>query len=239
MKNILLTLLLGTLLLACQQGSEEPPQPEPYVKAEYPDWYTFQAPKNMQINGVWGDIDKTLLIAGISSIHRSTDRGKTWTKVYNNHPAFGIAMVQDTLFSLQGRVWRPGPEFTSVLLDAPGVYSVDDGKTWRLYNRRHRRLSNVLDNLSYGVAIDPVTASSGAVYRIKPVVEPGNTSSRSSIVMSAQRSVDLPNTHQLRSLYVDSRQRLYIVAEPAQCGREFCEPNTSLSVVYVSKKPMP
>jgi hypothetical protein len=244
MKKLLPYLLFAVVVFACRQGGDQPQpdpaQPETYVKAEYADWYTFHSPANVMVEGVWGDRDKTLLIAGFSSIHRSVDGGKTWTMTLNNHPAYGITMSKDTLFSLTGKATLFGPQGQRSVLSTPGVFSTDDGKSWKPYAGRQPTL--VGDAITNGVAFDPIMASNGTSYAIRPIADQSNQIPRSdliSVTVNGLRTVDLPNAHRLSSLYLDPKGRLYVVGSAALCGNAFCQPQTTQSVVYISKRPLP
>ncbi|RYF51414.1 MAG: hypothetical protein EOO39_43240, partial [Cytophagaceae bacterium] len=88
----------------------------------------------------------------------------------------------------------------------------------------------------------------GVSYRINEVFLDGPTATTGQletpgVITSAGRRIDLPQLHQLRSLYFDKQERLYIAGTDAVCGRgqnfAFCNSQNGRGVVYISKKPLP
>lgn len=215
------------------------------ISPAYEDWYTLRAPVDSEIQGVWGDWDKTLLIATRTNVYRSTDQGKNWQEVlpFQSHGMFGIAQYQDTLFTMTGLS-------NSQFLTSAKNYSVDDGKTWKAYTRYNPVFEpyRYAGQVNTQFSINPVVNSSGVSYRINQVFLNWPTATMGlfetpGIVTSDGRKIDLPQLHQLRSLYVDSQQRLYISATDAVCGRghsgesfSFCNSKNGRGVVYIAKK---
>ncbi|MPR37309.1 hypothetical protein [Salmonirosea aquatica] len=239
-----LLLLLG--VLSCKKAELDTVEPE------YQDWYTLKSPIDKDIQGVWGDRDKTLLIATTFNIFRSTDQGKNWQEVDAQQSGiFGIIEYRDTLFAMNGLLTG---QDSQVLVNA-GKYSVDDGKSWTPY----RKVNPFFDLWStigpvthQQLYANPVITPNGTSYKINQVFmdSPTATSGRfetPGVITSDGRRIDLPQLHQLRSLYLDSKQRLYIAGTDAVCGRggktgepfSFCNSKEGRGVVYISKNPLP
>ncbi|WP_247237082.1 hypothetical protein [Telluribacter sp. SYSU D00476] len=239
-----LLILLG--ILSCNRTELDTVEPE------YRDWYTLKSPIDQQIQGVWGDRDNTLLIATTFNIFRSTDQGRNWQEVDSQQSGIsGIIEYRDTLFAMNGLMTEQDRQ---VFVNA-GKYSVDDGKSWTPY----RKVNLFFDKWS---AIGPVThqqlyanpviAPNGLSYKINQVFvdSPMATSGHfetPGVITSDGREIVLPQLHQLRSLYLDSKQRLYISGTDAVCGRggktgepfSFCNSRKGRGVVYISKNPLP
>lgn len=243
MKTALCFLLLIGVLSCTKTDTVEP---------EYQDWYTLKSPIDNGIQGVWGDRDKTLLITTMFNIFRSTDQGKNWQEVDSQQIGImGIVEYQDTLFAMNGIL---GGADTQVLIH-PGKYSVDDGKSWTPY-RKINPFFNDIPNISpvthQQLFANPVAASNGITYKINqvfldsPTATIGRLETPGVIALDGRR-IDLPQLHQLRSLYLDSKQRLYISGTDAVCGRgvesgepfSFCNSKLGRGVVYISKNPLP
>ncbi|GAB2556241.1 beta propeller repeat protein [Spirosoma aerophilum] len=219
------------------------------IAPEYLDWYTLKAPIDEEIQAVWGDWDKTLLIATTFNVFRSTDQGKNWQQVDQHHQGLsGIVDHQDTLFVMTGVLNGS----TTQIMANVSKYSVDEGKTWQAYRKYNpffdRPATSTVDPKLY---INPVTASTGTVYKINQVFLDGPTATSGrfetpGIITSDGRRIDLPQLHQLHSLYLDAQQRLYISGTDAVCGRghsgeafSFCNSKNGRGVVYVSRQPLP
>jgi hypothetical protein len=235
MKKILCFLAV-LAVLSCQKPASET------VLPEYSDWYTLKSPVDHAIEGVWGDWDKTLLISTGYAIFRSTNKGQTWQQVHKQSLGmFGVVQYKDTLFTMSGLLDN------KALLN-PGNYSIDDGQHWQPY-RGHNMVFEYAPSLGYkGFPINPVTASNGVSYTINRVFLDGPTATTGNfetpgVVTSDGRRIDLPQLHQLSSLYLDSRERLYLSGSDAVCGRgkdfAFCNSKEGRGVVYVSKRSMP
>ncbi len=240
--------LLAVAALACGRSDTSVVSPEnDTVAADYPNWYVIKAPVDREIEGVWGNIDKTLLISTVSTIYRSTDRGKHWESVKQQSIGmFGVVQYKDTLFTMSGLS-------DSRALTNPDNYSVDDGKTWQAYRRYNPGLEY---NPRPGVInqyldINPVTVSNGTSYKINRVFLDGPTATLGmfetpGVITATGRRIDLPHLHQLNSLYLDKQQRLYITGTDAVCSRAgtnepftFCNSKRGRGIVYVSKRPLP
>ena len=232
--------LLFLAVLACRKSESD------IVFPEYPDWYTIVAPVDKDIDGVWGNRDKTLLISTGDRIFRSTNQGRNWQQVHQQSLGmFGVVQYHDTLFTMSGL--SNGRYLTSA-----SNYSVDDGKTWQGYIQRGSDFdAPVPGSKQKGFEANPVTASNGTVYKINQVFLNGPTVTTGvfetpGVVTSDGRQIDLPQLHQLHSLYLDDQGRLYIAGTDAVCTRagsgekfRFCNSEGGRGVVYISKKPLP
>lgn len=247
------TLIL--LTLSCKKTEPDIVAPEDdTVLAEYPDWYTLKAPVDKQIVGVWGDRDKTLLITTGYALFRSTDKGSHWQQVLPQQSVglFGVVQNQDTLFTMSGLANQSAGEAYQQAMIQANNYSLDDGKTWQPYTRRNPILADIP---TYGAVdkrllINPVVTSTGTKYKVNRVFISGSPTSgiyeTPGVITSTGRRIDLPQLHQIESLYLDDQQRLYIAGSDAVCGRghsgegfSFCNSKQGRGVVYVSKFPLP
>lgn len=127
----------------------------------------------------------------------------------------------------------------------PSNYSIDDGRNWQVY-RGHNIVFEYAPSLGYkGFPFNPVTASNGVSYTINRVFLDSPTATTGAfetpgILTSDGRRIDLPQLHQLSSLYLDSKERLYLAGTDAVYGRgkdfAFCNSKNGRGVVYISKK---
>ncbi|MBO0939123.1 hypothetical protein J2I47_21390 [Fibrella sp. HMF5335] len=235
MKHVIYCLMI-LFVMACRPTSID------IVAPEYPDWTVIRAPENKTIMGVWGDLDNTLLISTLSAIYRSTDRGANWQLVLKQSIGmFNVKAYRDTLFTLTSLV-------NGRYLTSADNYSIDDGKTWLPYRRYNPmfELTNVVDNSPAFLSINPVTTTSGETYRIRRQFFPDSTATLGSfrtpgVITTTNRRINLPVSHQLESLYIDGKNRLYITGSDNVCEEQptfrFC--NGGRGVVYISKKPIP
>lgn len=256
MKTLLYCSLL-LLTLSCKKTPSDIVDPKPdTVLAEYPDWYTFKAPVDKDIQGVWGNRDKTLLISTRYLLFRSTDQGKNWQQVHQQSIAmFGVVQNGDTLFTMNGlasQTVKGSSESPQFLITADN-YSLDDGQTWQPYRGRNRLLTDMPapGTIDKRLLVNPVVTTTGDSYKINRVFLDGPTATTGifetpGIVTATGRRIDLPQLHQLQSLYLDEQQRLYIAGTDAVCGRghsgeafSFCNSKQGRGVVYISKHPLP
>lgn len=245
--KILIGCALLVLALSCKKTESDIVDPKhDTIRDEYPDWYTIKAPIDKEIVGVWGNRDKTLLISTSYALYRSTDKGSHWQEVLPRQSIgiFGIVQNQDTLFTMTTLVGYRA-------LASANNYSIDDGKTWQPYRGRNRVFDIPYPLTAAPFPINPVVASNGVSYTINQVFLDGPTATTGifetpGITTSDGRRIDLPQLHQLQSLYLDEQQRLYIAATDAVCGRghsgesfSFCNSKQGRGVVYISKRPWP
>ncbi|MDF7813180.1 hypothetical protein [Hymenobacter sp. YC55] len=237
MKRFLLPAVLLLTLNACQKDSENDVQPE------NKDWYILTSPDNRAIQAVHGDIDGTLVITTNFKIYQTKDRGKTWSTANytSNIGLFGFLEQQDTLLALNGQIGNASNTSTAYAAN-PSHFSLDGGTTWQLYRKWSRK------TYESRVARNRVTNSVGTEYSIDYLLTPTSPSSTGSfyvetvgIKTSTGRSLSLPQEHELTSLYLDSKSRLYVTGSAPLCGRRdkfaFCgEQNGTL---YVSKSSQP
>lgn len=237
MKRLLLPAILVLTLGACQKDSEDEVQPE------NKDWYILTSPDDRAIQAVHGDIDGTLIITTNFKIYQTKDRGKTWQTANYTSPIglFGFLKQQDTLLALNGQLGSASNS-TDTYAASPSHYSLDEGATWQPYINKSR------SPFEPRIARNRVTNTAGTEYSIDYLLTPTSPGSTSSfyvetvgIKTSTGRTLSLPQEHQLTSLYVDSKSRLYVTGSAPLCGNRdkfaFCgEQNGTL---YVSKNPQP
>lgn len=246
MKTLLCCGLL-LLTLSCKKAPSDIVDPkQDTVLAEYPDWYTIKAPVDKEIVGVWGNRDKTILISTSRAVFRSIDKGSHWQEVLPQQSIgiFGIVQNQDTLFTMTTLVGYRA-------LASADKFSIDDGKTWQNYRGRNRIFDIPSSISAPPFPINPVVASNGTSYKINQVFLDGPTATTGifetpGIITLDGRRINLPQLHQLQSLYLDDQQRLYIAGTDAVCGRghsgesfSFCNSKQGRGVVYISKHPLP
>jgi hypothetical protein len=220
------------------------------VLNEYPDWYTLKAPVDHQIEGVWGNYDKTILISTMFKLFRTTDQGKQWELVHEQSVGImGIVQYQDTLFTMSGLSNQTKNDLYQQVLVQANNYSVDDGKTWQRYTARNPVLGDLPEFDSPDkFLINPIVAPNKVTYKINKAFRDGPNATTGvfetpGVIKSTGERIDLPQLHQIQSLSFDDRHRLYIVGSDAVCGSEelfkFCNSLGGRGVVYVSKKSMP
>lgn len=253
--KIYLYFTLFVFVLSCKQTEPTTPQPgqektPDTVLDEYANWYTIKSPVDHEILGVWGNYDKTLLISTGLNLFRSNDRGKQWEKVYESKTGiFGVVQYQDTLFAMNGLASNNWQGFLQQMLVTADSYSTNDGKSWERYKGSNRVLFELPENESGNkFLVNPIVASNSQTYTINKVFKDGpnatiGTFITPGVITANGRRIDLPQLHQLQSLYLDEQQRLYLVGSDAVCGSEsnfkFCNSNAGRGVVYISKKPLP
>ncbi|TLV02499.1 hypothetical protein [Dyadobacter luticola] len=219
------------------------------VLSEYPDWYTLKSPVDRQIEGVWGNYDKTVLISTMSKIFRTTDQGKHWDLVHEQSTGmFGVVQYQDTLFTMSGLSNQTRDKSSQQVLVQADNFSTDDGKTWQKYTAINPALGEIPEfDSPEKFLINPIVAPTKVTYQIFKAFRDENATvgnfTTPGVVKSTGERIDLPQLHQLQSLYFDDQQRLYIVGSDAVCGTEesfkFCNSKGGRGVVYVSKKALP
>jgi hypothetical protein len=215
---------------------------------EYPDWYTLTSPVDDVIQGIWGDYERNIIIATSYSIYQSTDKGVHWKQVDEQKASIsGIVEHEDTLFAMNGVVNIGDNQFMA----NAGKYSIDGGSSWVLY-RKYNPFFNTnpsLAPINRQLYINQRIAPNGTIYKINKVYVDStiNTLRRyetPGIITGNGRKIDVPQWHQLRSLYMDEKGRLYITATDAICDRNnsgfvFCNSRNGRGVIYISKQPLP
>jgi hypothetical protein len=239
MKIVKKSILVGILaLIFCGCGHEKAD-----VLSEYKDWYVLKVPESEPIQAVYGDIDGRLIVATLFKIYLTDDRGKTWRKP--NYPPntnyslgrglVGILFTNDTLMALDTR--RLIKEDTVTYGSDPIYFSTDNGENWKFF----------LNSLRVRVPLNVLKTPSGTVYSINEVFIPIRNSTTSfyaegfGVKVSDGRVLDLPQKHQIKSIYFDKKRRLYICGSAAVCGKfedfRFCDGQNGM--LYVSKEPQP
>lgn len=227
-------------LLSCTKSETN------FTEPEYTDWYTVQAPIDDVIQGLWGDYNGNLLIATTYSLFRSTDQGKSWVQVGHQQTSIsGLVEHRDTLFTTTGIINRDAIQ----LMANVSQYSIDKGKNWSTYQKYNTFFditsSRPVDQKLY---INLKTASNGIVYKINQVYLDSTITIRRyetpGLVTSNGRKIDLPQRHQIRSLYIDDKNRIYIIATDRICDQSssgflFCNSKNGRGLVYISKQPLP
>lgn len=255
MKTLIYSAFL-ILFLSCRKNESDMVAPEhDTVFAEYPGWHTLKAPVDSDIVGVWGDRDKTILISVGYAVFRSTDKGNHWQEVLaqQSNGISGFVQNQDTLFTMTGLSDQSAGETYQQFMGYANKYSLDDGVTWQPYVKRNPILANTptYGSVDNRLRINPVVASTGTKYTINRVFLAGPTATvgqfeTPGVITTSGRRIDLPQLHQLQSLYLDGQERLYIAGTDAVCGRghsgegfSFCNSKQGRGVVYISKNPLP
>ena len=191
-----------------------------------------------------------MLISTISKLFRSTDQGRHWQQVHEQSLGMiGIVQYQDTLFTMSGLANQTMQDLYQQVLTNADNYSVDDSKTWQKYIARNPVLGDMPEFDSPDkFLINPVIAPDKVTYQIyKAFLDGPNATSGAyetpGIIKSTGQRIDLPQLHQIQSLFFDDQQRLYIAGGDAVCGSwasfKFCNSQGGRGVVYVSKKSFP
>ncbi|GAB3790977.1 hypothetical protein GCM10028818_61730 [Spirosoma horti] len=218
------------------------------VTPEYTDWYTLTSPIDDVIQGVWGDYDGTLIIATTYSLYQSTDKGVKWQLVDEQKTSIsGIVEHNDTLFSMNGVINMGDDQ----LVANASKYSVNGGRSWVSYDRYNPFFDTRPSQTSINkeMYINKIVAPNGTTYRINKVYLDSNQSTirryeTPGVITTDGRKVNMPQRHQLRSLYMDQKSRLYMVATDAICDRNesgfvFCNSKNGKGIIYVSKRSLP
>jgi hypothetical protein len=229
MKSLLLACVTVLTLFSCQKDENK-------IEAglvENADWYILTAPDARAIEGVYGDIDKSIVITTGNKIYKTDDKGKTWKTANYNTPSgiFSFSLVNDTLFVLNTKSFISSPSGeTSVSAKSPSFYSLDQGLTWLPYNLKGYPEDGpvVLLNKAYTIT--------GTEYKIDEVTDGGYVETVG-IITSTGQKISFPQKHQIKSVCFDTKNRLYVAASAAVCGGRnnfsFC--NGKNGVLYISK----
>ncbi len=247
--KVFLYCLLVIIVFSCKK-SEVDVAVQDTVRDEYSQWYTLKAPIDRQIVGVWGNYNKTILISTMFKLFRTTDQGRHWEQVHEQSIGVpGIIQYQDTLFTMSGLVTGSQNDMYQQQLAHADNYSINDGKTWHKYVARNTILSDLpkFDSPEKFLT-NPIKAPNNVTYHINRVFLSGPNATSGvfetpGVIKSTGERIDLPQLHQLQSLYLDDQQRLYMVGSDAICSTEksftFCNSQAGRGVVYVSKSPLP
>lgn len=238
MRSVILSALLLLALSGCKNDIEEEVQPE------YADWYALKSPDTRAIEAVIGDIDGTLVITTRYKIYQTKDQGKTWqTATYtSNLGVVGFLSRQDTLLTLNAQSGSMTSNSATAYAANPSFYSVDEGLTWQPYRQWGRNA-----NFEPKVARNRVTTSAGTEYSFDILLTPTAPTSSSSYIetvgirSSTGQVLQLPQDHQMMSLYLDSKSRLYVATSGPLCGRrqDFAYCGDENGILYISKVPQP
>jgi hypothetical protein len=238
MKSVVLSTLLLLALSGCKKESDDID-----TQPEYKDWYAFKSPDTRAIQAAIGDIDGTLVITTGFKIYQTKDRGKTWkTATYTaNHGLFGFLSRQDTLLALNLQVGAVVSNTTTAYAASPSFFSVDEGLTWLPYRHWDRKV-----DFEPRIARNRVTTPIGTEYSFEILLTPTSPNSGTSyvetvgILSSTGQALQLPQDHQMMSLHLDSKSRLYVSASGPLCGRrqDFAFCGDENGILYVSKAPL-
>jgi hypothetical protein len=226
MKELLLTCITLLTLLSCQKDAQ-------IMEAGNAEWYILTAPDANAIKGVYGDIDKFILITTGPRIYRTEDKGKTWKTTHDTSPGgtFSFAMLNDTLFVLDTQSTLTSASREQIIYAKnPSFFSLDQGLTWLPYiNRKSLEDSpTVLLNKAYTVT--------GTEYKIDQV-NIGDPDMTPGINTETGGKIALPKRHEINSIYFDTKNRLYVSASAALCGQggRFSLCDGQNGVLYISK----
>lgn len=236
MKSVLLACLSVFILSSCQKDKNDIEIQNPAeieTPIENTDWYILTAPDARPIEGVYGDIDNSLVITTGLKIYKTDDKGKTWQTGNYNKPIgiFSFTEVRDTLlvFNTKSQITNKANE-QSIYATRPSFYSMDKGISWFPY-----------ENVTFTekdprVLLNKASSSAGTEYKIDNIDIQGNAEP-AGITTSIGQKISLPQNHQIKSLYFDKKDRLYVSASAAFCGGgnsfSFCKGENG--VLYISK----
>jgi hypothetical protein len=227
-------LILITLLIAAC-GSDDVDK-----AGNDPDWLKIEIPNAREAFAAVGNIDDTLIVTTWIKAYYTTDHGKTWVESYDfQGPVAGLLEKGDTIISLHGTLFAlDGYKYASSGLR----YTVDFGNTWeRMYR----------PDLKQRIGV--VRSSSDTEYYLKEnltPIEPGSNTFTVNPTDIMKKSVDgaieqiqFPYKHNILNLYIDSEDRLYIVASGGIYQEEtngfLCCADDMSAIVYVSKRANP
>ncbi|MCF0057017.1 hypothetical protein [Dyadobacter sp. CY356] len=236
MKSILLACLSLFILSSCQKDKNEVVVQNPVdteTPVENPDWYILTAPDARPIEGVYGDIDKSIVITTGFKIYKTDDKGKTWQVGNYDKPIgiFSFTEIQDTLLVFNTKSYRSdNTKDRSIYATRPSFYSIDKGISWFPY-----------ENITYtekdpSVLLNKAFTQNGTEYKIDQVTTDGYVETVGVITSTGQK-ISLPQNHQIQSLYFDKKDRLYVSASAAVCGtgNNFSWCKGENGVLYISK----
>lgn len=242
MKTSILSVLISMCFFSCTSNDPSPTPPQ----EEYSDWIMLEVPTGRVAYAVAGDIDKTLLVTTWTKAYYTTDRGKTWHESKNfNGPVPGLLVRNDTTFAMEA--------FSGTLKDKErfatlGQYfTADYGKTWHYYPRYYKESA-----LHVRQPIGHIVSPTGISYWVKNITTPTFPNSvtyyinPSEIIKedaTGQQSIQFPFKAELKNLYLDTSNRLYVAASGGTYTKKdntfYCCTDNMPAVIYVSKKPLP
>lgn len=228
MKSVFITLLIGLALSACARTDTRIDLPDD------PDWIRLEAPQDGEAMDIAGAIDSTLFVATAYHIYKTSNQGKTWESVWSgSQGVFGVIVQKDTIFIMRARSNNPSHQQYAVV--SPSDYSTDGGKTWHTYQDRFQLKRQV----------SPVSTAPDITYSIKVNIASDGYVNPSDIIRwvgNGQRVIRFPFKHDINSLHLDAKNRLYVAVSGTwvpETDRIYCCSRELPSVVYVSRKSLP
>jgi hypothetical protein len=233
MKISTLSGLLMLLLAACVGPLDDT------IVAETSDWYVLTVPDARPIEAVHGSLDGTLIITTGPRIYTTSDRGKTWriANYKDKVGLFGFMEKGDTLIVLSTKRTEGANTIANrSYAMLPSFYSLDQGANWLPYKQRYN-----YDSVK--VPLNRVLSGSGTEYAInyKEVkYQDATYIETTGIISSTGKEINLPQKHQLSSLYCDKQSRLYVCASAPVCmsGADLTYCDDAYGTLYISKEPM-
>ncbi len=232
MKRLYWIILWVLGFASCKPDTQEITSP-----LDYKDWVAIVSPEPKAVEAVYGSIDSLLVISTGLQIYYTTNYGKTWSKSNQGHSGVrGFIAHGDSLFALTTEYqWTGNP---TVYANSAQMVSLDKGVSWKVMPRP----------TDLFVPRNRVAAPNGTTYEIDEVrtpTRPGATSTfwvdYPGVKTSNSRHLSIPEMHQIKSIRLDSKGRLYVAASAPICERRenfaFCKDKNS--VIYVSRKPLP
>jgi hypothetical protein len=218
--------LIVSNFFSCEEGAE----PTANDADTHQDWIKLSIPGEREALAVFGDIERTLVVATWYGTYFSKDSGNTWQKSPGSRSGVvGLLSANDTLFAMH-----------ATLTDSVGNksateaqhYSLDSGQNWQVY-RQARQHSQPMDR---------DTTSQGTVYEVRMNVT-NNYVNPSDLLRTDggfTSTVEVPFKHHFHEVYVDQNDRVYVAVAG---DRHNPEDNTLTccydALLYVSKAPNP
>jgi hypothetical protein len=182
MANFIYFLAIGLFSLACQKKHNNT-SAQPDIK-----WAKIVIKGELSVKSFYGDIDKEMIVGTDQSILKTTDGGKTWTKVARDiGMVFEFIVKGDTLFGLAGR---------------PTYYSIDNGDSWQ-----------VLEELRIPNRPMQVATSANDLYKFVLNAD-GENGLPSDVFLSIDNGSSwqniFPYKHYITGIYVDKADKVYL-----------------------------
>ena len=244
MKNLIFTFVVfisSFIVISCKKTIEEPIDPE---KSD-PVWIKVEIPTGRETYGIAGNIDKTLLVTTWTKAYYTHDQGKIWklSKDFQG-PIIGLFTRNDTVFAMPYGDYDS--EGNTIANGYAGNFTTDLGLNWYYNYPYFKSISEINLNL------EKITSPAGINYRIKrnkTPVSPGSSTyyvNPSDLLIKdakSERKVYFPFTRDIKSLYLDSNNRLYVAVsggtyQPETNSFYCCTPDMP-AVIYVSRYPLP